>query len=151
MSMYQQPSQETQAADASKLWAGGLATACVTALVAFVGVLIARGVFNVELLSPEREGTVGGSPTGGYVVMAFMGALISTLILQILITLTPDPLGFFSWIVGLVTLSLAVVPFTTDAPISSQIATGLINLSIGIMIMTLLPQIAYTRRPAQGP
>lgn len=143
--MYERTDERTQAAQSGKLWAGGLATACVTALVAFVGVLIARGVFDIALLSPKREGTVGTATTGGYVVAAFMGALVATLILQLLITLSPNPLSFFSWIVGLVTLSLAVVPFTTDAPVSSQVATGLINLCIGIVIMTMLPQTAYSR------
>jgi hypothetical protein len=38
--------------DAARLWTGGLATALVAALVAVVGVLIARGLFDVPVLAP---------------------------------------------------------------------------------------------------
>jgi hypothetical protein len=121
----------------------------VASLVAFVGVLIARGVFDVELMSPKGEGTLGDSTTAVYVVMAGAGALVATLILQILVALTPQPLGFFSWIIGLTMMIFAIVPFTTDAPLSSQVATGLINLCVGLVILTLLPQIGYSALRSQ--
>jgi hypothetical protein len=130
--------------DPNKLWGGGLATAAVACLVAFVGILIARGVFDVELLSPKRDGALGDSTTAVYVFMAGVGALAATLILQILVSLTPQPLAFFSWIVGLVMIMFAVMPFTTDAKLSSQVATSLINLFIGLVILTLLPRIGYS-------
>jgi hypothetical protein len=38
------------------LWTGGLATAVVAALVAVVGVLVARGLFDVPVLAPHRGG-----------------------------------------------------------------------------------------------
>ncbi|MFD0689080.1 DUF6069 family protein [Actinomadura fibrosa] len=139
--------------DAARLWGGGLATAAIAALMAFLGVLIARGVFGIELLAPEREGTIGDTTTGVYVLMAGIGALVATLILQILALLTPQPLSFFSWVVGLVTLVFAVTPFTTGADIASQVATGLINLCIGLTILTLLPRSAYgaLRSGGRGP
>lgn len=116
----------------------------VAALVAFVGVLIARGVFGIDLLAPKERGSLGDSTTAAYVVAAAVGTLVATLILQILIALTPRPLGFFSWIIGLVTLIFATVPFTTDADLPSQVATSLINLCVGLVILTLLPQIGYS-------
>src|SRR5918993_1539638 len=45
--------------DAGRLWTGGVATAAVAALVAVVGVLIARGLFDVPLLAPTGEGALG--------------------------------------------------------------------------------------------
>jgi hypothetical protein len=146
--MYQRSARSTptpeSVVDTSRLWGGGLATAAVACLVAFAGVLIARGVFDIELLSPKGEGTFGDSTTGAYIVMAGMGALLGTLFLQILIALdTPRPLSFFSWIIGLMTLIFAIIPFTTDAKLSSPVATGLLNLCIGLVILTLLPQIGY--------
>ena len=45
--------------DAAKLWSGGAATAVVTALIAVVGILIARGVLDIFILAPEREGCLG--------------------------------------------------------------------------------------------
>ncbi|MFC4909535.1 DUF6069 family protein [Actinomadura gamaensis] len=136
--------------DAGRLWRGGLATMAVAALVAFVGVLIARGVFGVELLAPKRAGTIGDSEVGGYVFLAGAGALVATLILQVLALLTPEPLSFFSWIVGLITLIFAVAPFTTDAALSSQFATGLINLCVGLTILSLLPRSGYASRAPSG-
>ena len=41
--------------DAGRLWMGGLVTAVVAALVAVVGVLIARGLFDVPVLAPTRR------------------------------------------------------------------------------------------------
>jgi hypothetical protein len=38
--------------DGGRLWTGGVATAAVAALVAVVGVLIARALFEVPLLAP---------------------------------------------------------------------------------------------------
>ena len=42
---------------------------------------------------------------------------------------------FFSWIVGLGTAAAAIAPFATDADMSSKVATGIINLVIGIAIL----------------
>lgn len=146
-----QPPADSLAVDASRLWGGGLATAAVACLVAFVGILIARGVFDVELLAPKRDGVVGGSTAAAYVVMAGVGALAATLILQILVALAPQPLTFFSWIVGLTMVIFAVMPFTTDAKLSSQVATSLINLSVGIVILSLLPRIGYSSLTSPEP
>jgi hypothetical protein len=42
--------------DAGRLWTGGLASALVAALVAVVGVVIARGLFDVPVLAPPARG-----------------------------------------------------------------------------------------------
>ncbi|MEU5878606.1 DUF6069 family protein [Spirillospora sp. NPDC047279] len=131
----------TSHVDSGVLWGGGLATAAVATLVAFAGVLIARGVFGVELLAPERAGSIGDSTTGAYLVLAGSGALVAALILQILVALTPRPLAFFSWILGMLTVIFAVMPLTADAPASTRVATSLINLFIGLAITSLLRQI----------
>jgi hypothetical protein len=59
--------------DAARLWTGGLATALVAALVAVVGVLIARGLFEVPVLAPTGEGALGNSSTAGMAI----GSLVS--------------------------------------------------------------------------
>jgi hypothetical protein len=56
--------------DAGRLWTGGVATAAVAALVAIVGVLIARGLFDVPLLAPTGEGTLGDASTVGLAGLA---------------------------------------------------------------------------------
>ena len=59
--------------DAGRLWTGGVATALVAALVALVGVLIARGLFEVPVLAPTDEGTLGNAST--FRLAAFAAAL----------------------------------------------------------------------------
>ncbi|GIH98382.1 DUF6069 family protein [Planobispora takensis] len=150
---YQQPlpsrapapsSGEPPAVDTGRLWGGGLATAVVAGLVAWLGVLVAEGILNVELLAPRSRGLTGASGTALYVISAGTGALIATLILQILVSLTPRPLAYFSTIIGLITAAFAILPFTAEAPLSTQIATGLANLCVGLVILTMLPKVGYT-------
>ena len=59
--------------DAARLWTGGLATAVVAALVALVGVLIARGLFDIPVLAPAGEGALGNSNTARLAI----GSLVS--------------------------------------------------------------------------
>ena len=62
-----QPTQGgANAVDAGRLWAGGAATAVVAALIAVVGILLARGVFDVPVLAPKGEGTWGDADTLKY-------------------------------------------------------------------------------------
>ena len=63
--------------DAGRLWTGGLATAAVAALVAVVGVLIARGVFDVPVLAPTGEGTLGDASTARLAGLAALAALLA--------------------------------------------------------------------------
>lgn len=53
----------SRSVDAGRLWTGGVATALVAALVAVVGVLIARGLFDVPVLAPTGEGALGNAST----------------------------------------------------------------------------------------
>ena len=55
--------EPTRSIDAGRLWTGGVATALVAALVAVVGVLIARGLFDVPVLAPSSEGSLGNAST----------------------------------------------------------------------------------------
>ena len=51
-----QPTQGgANAVAAGRLWAGGAATAVVAALIAVVGILLARGVFDVPVLAPKAR------------------------------------------------------------------------------------------------
>ncbi|WUJ70176.1 DUF6069 family protein [Kribbella soli] len=121
-----------------RLWAGGAATAVVAALIAVVGILIARGVFGVPVLAPEGEGTWGDADTGKYALYCAVAALIATGLMHLLLISTPRPRQFFNWIMMLATVAAALAPFATEGSTSSKIATGLINLAVGIAIGTLV-------------
>jgi hypothetical protein len=138
--------------DEGRLWSGGVATAVVAALVALVGVLVARWLFNIPLLAPERDGAFGDAHTTAVVLVAAAAALLATGLLNLLLLSTPRPLTFFGWIMGLATVLVVIVPFKTSADLSAKLATAVVALVIGIAIGTLLNGAAArsVRRPAPG-
>ena len=99
---------------------GGLATALVAASVAVVGVVIARGLFDVPVLAPTGEGTLGDASTARLAVLAALAALLATGLLHLLLVSTPRPFRFFTWIVALLTLVAVLAPFTTGAHLDTR-------------------------------
>jgi Family of unknown function (DUF6069) len=139
--------------DARPLWSGGVATAVVAALIALVGILVCRWLFNVPILSPRGEGAWGNASTVGYVFAAAACALVATALMYLLLLSTPYPRVFFGWIIGLATIVAVVFPFSSTAPTSQKIATGLLNLVLGIAIGTLIAEVsrrATRRRVVRG-
>jgi hypothetical protein len=127
-----------QPLDAARLWTGGLATAVVAALVALVGVLIARGLLDIPVLAPSGEGALGDADTVRLAILAAVAALAATGLMHLLLVSTPRPFRFFSWIVSLLTLVAVLAPFTTDAELATQVATAAIGLAVGIAIGSLV-------------
>ncbi|HZC53611.1 MAG TPA: DUF6069 family protein [Mycobacterium sp.] len=123
--------------DSGKLWAGGLTTALVAALIAVVGIVIARGIFHVPVLAPKKAGTWGDADTITYALAAFGIALVATALIQLLLLFVPTPYTFFGWIMALATLVAVLAPFVSNAEISSKVCTALINAAIGICIWSL--------------
>jgi hypothetical protein len=145
----QNPEPETtRRVDARPLFSGGVATAVVAALTALVGILVCRWLFNVPILSPRREGAWGNASTAGYVFGAAACALLATALMYLLLISTPYPRVFFGWIIGLATVVAVVFPFSSTAPVSQKIATGLVNLVLGVVIGSLIAEVSrrVTRR-----
>jgi len=115
-----------------------VATALVAGLIALVGVLACRWLFNIPMLAPSREGAYGDVHTTTIVLGAAAAALVATALLHALLLATPRPLVFFGWIVALATLVVVLFPFSTSAPVSQKIATAAVDLVIGIAIGSLL-------------
>ena len=137
---------------AGTLWAGGAATGVVAALAYVVGIVVARVVFDVPVLAPEREGALGDSTTSQLALTAFGAALLATALMHLLLVVTPRPYSFFAWIMGLIVLLVTVLPFAQEAPVSSQVATAIINLVVGAMITSLVRGTAARAvRPARRP
>jgi Family of unknown function (DUF6069) len=124
--------------DAGQLWAGGIATAVVAALVALVGTLLCRWLFNIPILAPRRDGAYGDVHTTTLVLAAAGAALIATALAHLLLLSTPRPMVFFGWIVGLATLVVVLFPFSTTAPLSEKVATAGVDLVIGFAIGSLV-------------
>lgn len=130
------------AIDGSRLWIGGLAAAVVAGLVAIVGVLIARGLFDVPLMGPASKGAFGDGSTIGLAALAALGALLATGLMHLLLLGAPQPFQFFTWILTLVALIAAIVPFLTDAETDTKVATAAINVAIGVTIGSLVSSVA---------
>jgi hypothetical protein len=151
MSMSQPPtSQASQRAQAERrpdvvegrLWAGGLATAVVAALVAAVVLLVARGVFGVPVLVQNRDGQVVTASLFTYAGLAALGALVATALMDLLLHAAPKPFTFFTWIVLLATFVAGVLPLTVKVNLDSTIATIIGNLLIGFTILAIIPGVA---------
>ena len=123
---------------ASRLWAGGVATAFVAALVAAVGVLLFSSVLDIRLVRLPVLLPITDSLALNYAATAFVFALVATGLAHLLTITTPRPSVFFGWIVGLVTVAMMVMPFAFDASTASKVSTALINMIIGIAIGSLL-------------
>ncbi len=124
--------------NATRLWSGGLATAVVAALIAFVGVLIARAVFQVAIGSTREAGSFGDSATVLLCVLAAIAALAATGLVHLLLLSTPRPLAYFGWIVGLVTTAVVVLPFLGPGELPVKLAMAVIYLVIGVAIGSLV-------------
>ena len=147
-----EPSGPTRWVEPGPLWAGGVATAVVAALIALAGVLIARWLFTIPILAPKQDGAWGNASTGMYVLAAAGAALVATAIMHLLLLTTPRPQLFFGWIIALGTLVAVVFPFSTTAPLEQKVATAVVNLILGFAIGTLVNGVAgraiRRRRPS---
>jgi Family of unknown function (DUF6069) len=137
-----EPPEPTRWIEPGPLWAGGVATAVVAALIALAGILIARWLFIIPILAPKRDGAWGDASTGMYVLSAAGAALVATALMHLLLLTTPRPQVFFGWIIGLATIVAVVFPFSTTASVAQKAATALVNLVLGFAIGTLLGSVA---------
>src|SRR5580692_9489426 len=128
--------------DPGRFWAGAVATAIVAALIALVGILICRWTLNIPILAPRGDGAWGNAHTAEYALVAALIAVIAAGLLYLLVLGTPQPNMFFNWIMGLATLAAVVYPFSTGAPLDQKFATALVNLVLGIAIISLLTAMA---------
>jgi hypothetical protein len=143
--------------NAGKLWAGGAATAAVAALIAVAGILLGRGLFDIDVLAPQGRGVWGDASTGWYALGAGLGALIATAILHVLLLTTPRPMRFFGWVIALTTAVAMLAPFATDASLGSRMYTAGLNLVLGVAVGSLVAGVGksaivpVTVRPAPRP
>jgi hypothetical protein len=124
--------------NASRLWAGGLATAVVAALIALVGVLVVRAVLRIALYAPSEAGAFGDGDTAVLCVVAAAAALLATGLVHLLLVATPRPLSYFGWIVGLATAASVVLPIISVESLPIALAQSVIHLVIGLAIGSLV-------------
>ena len=101
----------------------------MAALVAAVGVLIARGLFEIPLLAPTGDGALGDASTARLAGLAAAAALLATGLIHPLLVSTPRPGQFFTWIMTLATLIAVTLPFLTDTEPATKLTTAALNLA----------------------
>jgi Family of unknown function (DUF6069) len=121
-------------------WAGVLATAAVSGLIAVLGVLVAQDVLDLHLLTPSW--VFGGSDVMRFAVLGASAAIFAGALLQLLFIAAPTPVRFFTWILLLLTAAAAVLPFSLKGGTGDQVATAVINVLVGVGIVTLLSGVA---------
>ena len=124
--------------NAERLWAGGVATAVVAALIALVGVLIVRAILRIAVYAPSEAGAFGDSHTALLCAAAAVAALAATGLVHLLLVATPRPLSYFGWIVGLATAAATVLPVLTAGSLPVALAQAVIHLVIGLAIGSLV-------------
>jgi uncharacterized protein DUF6069 len=124
--------------NAGRLWAGGAATAVVAALIAVVGILVGRGLFNVEVLAPKGAGVWGDASTGWYALGAALLSLVATGLMHLLLLFTPRPMMFFGWVMTLATVTGMLAPFVTEKELGSRVFTAGLNFILGVAIGSLV-------------
>ena len=121
-----------------RLWAGGLATAVVAALLVAAVSKVLHSVFGIVLAIPGDTGAWGPAEVGWYAAAAALAALMATALMHLLIICTPRPMRFFCWIVLLETALTVAAPFGGGAARSAELATAGLNLLLGLAIGTLV-------------
>jgi hypothetical protein len=131
--------------DQTRFWVGALLTAMLAALGGIIGLVVAQGIVHVPVLF------VGGS--GLVPVHAAVYGLVTALIALAagglyngMLHVAPRPAVYYSWLIGLLTLLAGLLPFTTTAVLSSQIALAAMNVLVGLIILVMVPLAAENAR-----
>ncbi|NUT47491.1 MAG: hypothetical protein HOV94_09325 [Saccharothrix sp.] len=128
------------------MWTGGAATALVAGLLAVVGILAARGLFDIGVLAPKGKGTWGDAGPLTYAFASAGCAFAATGLVQLLMTTTPRATRFFAWIMALLTAIAVVLPLSLDAATESRVCTAVLNAAIGLTITGLLSGVVGSAR-----
>ena len=124
----------------------------MAALTVVAGVLVTRAVLGIPVLAPRAASNFGNSSTAVYAGLAAGCALLATALLHVLLLGTPRPIAFFIWITSLADVAVAAAPFTQPAPLASKVFTAIINIVVGVAVISLLSGVARSAvLPADTP
>jgi hypothetical protein len=133
------------------LWAGGVATAIVAGLVAWVGSVVSHVIFGVQLLPASDSGVIGLPGAGSYPLGAVLLGLLITAVAHLLLAFVPQPIRFFDWLMALLTVLAVVAPFAISSGMNRIIATAIVDGLVMLTIWVLLLSVARRARVSSGP
>jgi hypothetical protein len=121
--------------DDVRYWVGGGLTAAIAALIGLIGLVVSRGILHI----PVVVGSGSAVSYAAYGLSAAGLAILAAGLFAGMIRVAPRPVTYYAWIVGMVSVLAALLPFTTTASLHSQIAFGVTNLAVGLVIALLVP------------
>lgn len=131
--------------DQGRFWVGAALAAGAAALAGTIAMVVANGILGVPIVWGD-----GGSTSlvhiSSYGLLAAASAIVVAALYDAMIHFAPRPGVFFGWLGGLATVLAALLPFTTPAPLQSQIVLGGMNLVVGALILALIPSAAISAR-----
>lgn len=130
--------------DQGRYWVGALLTSAVAAMAGVIGIVIAQDLLRVPL-SMASIG-LAGAGAGTYALVAVLVAMLASLAYDGMLMFAPRPTVYYCWLAGLLTALAVLLPFTAPVAIGSQAALAIINLVVGVAIMTLVPVAATNAR-----
>ena len=123
----------------------------MAALAVLAGVLITRGVLGIPVLAPKAASDFGDSSTAVYAGLAAGCALLAAALLHVLL-LYAQPIHVLRLDHRLADVVAAAAPFTQPAPLASKIFTAIINIVVGVAVISLLSGVGRVAiRPAALP
>lgn len=131
--------------DQGKFWVGAVLAAGAAALTGVVAMIVANGILRIPVVF-GGGGSVDLVHLRSYGMVAAAVALLVAGLYDAMIHFAPRPGVFFGWLGGLATMLVALLPFTTTAPLESQIVLGAMNLLVGAVILALVPAAAISAR-----
>jgi hypothetical protein len=127
--------------DQVRFWVGSAITAVVAALVGVVGLIVAHGIIHVPVMF--GSGTALSPLNATMYGLAAAGiALGAAGLFDGMLHVAPRPVTYYSWLIALITVLAALLPFTTTATLHSQLVLGAMNAAVGVIIMILVPMAA---------
>ncbi|UQE76263.1 hypothetical protein MYK68_06650 [Gordonia sp. PP30] len=127
----------------------GVVTGLAGWLVAWIIGLIARGVNATGHFGWWSPLDPGGEYW--YAIVGFVAALLGGALWFVLTLVTPTPNSFYRWIVGLLIVAAFVVPLATQSDIWSGLVTGILQVCIGLPILSLIPTMGDRSRRTASP
>jgi hypothetical protein len=120
---------------------GAVATAAAAACTAAVGLLVVRGLFGLPVLRRGDGGQFAQASSVWYLAVSVLAALAASGLLLLLLAFAPRPWRFFEWIAGLSVAAVTLLPLTFDAAASTRLATALLHLVVGIVIVAFVEMV----------
>jgi hypothetical protein len=132
--------------DQGRFWVGAVLTSTVAALGGVLGLVVAQDLLRI----PLTQSPFGFRPVhiASYGLIAGVVAMLAATVYAALLAFAPRPTVYFGALGGMLTALAVLLPFTVPAAIGGQIAVAAINLTIGTLILSLIP-VAASNSTAQ--